>query len=153
MVFKKINLVSINNRIFMIMFQICCIGLSSILYFTGQWKNVFWILFFLFLNLLSIFAVFVAFYARIKILSSNEIIFYVFLWFKPKKYRISFDDILEVNLGTKFVDTNVIYVITKDKIIKFTGFIQGSGVTLKGIKKSEIIVKEINQILEEYKKN
>lgn len=141
---NKYSLVSIGYKILSYCMMIFVIFLTAIVIFYSKCKNIGADLFIVFLIVFFGYATFVTNYARITIKMDRKIVFYVFHWFKPKKYVFSLDDIKELVLDSNIGDINVISLITKDETIKFTGYN-----SLRGIKnnllKSKQIVECINK--------
>ncbi len=124
----------------MILFVVCLI---IIVIYYNQYTNVFVDIFIVILLIFFSYALFATHYAKINIIKNRRIVFYVFSWFKPKKYIFSFDEINELSLDQEIGDINVISLKAQGKSIRFTGYN-----SLKGIKtnleKSKIIVEKIN---------
>ena len=60
-------------------------------------------------------------YSKI-ILDDEKVTFKLILWFKPKKYLIALNDLVEISLDKKAEEINVITVISRTEAFKFTGF-------------------------------
>lgn len=141
---NKYSLVSISYKILSYWMMSFVMFLTITVIIHGGWKNIGADLFIAFLLVFVGYGTFEIHYARIIVKTNRKIVFYVFHWFKPKKYVFSLDDIKELVLDSNIGDINVISLITKDETIKFTGYN-----SLRGIKnnllKSKQIVECINK--------
>lgn len=117
---KKISLTSIWAKILASYLFFLSTPLAFCILFMVDKKNIWASAFMVFAWLFITFALFMIFYSKI-IIKNDLVIFRVFWWFKPKKYKIEVKNIENVYLDDNNI-SNVIHVITKDAEIKFTGY-------------------------------
>ena len=140
----KYSLASVGYKILSYYLMSFVMFLTIIVIVHGGWKNIGADLFIVFLLVFFGYSTFAIHYVRITIKTNRKIVLCVFHWFKPKKYVLPIDEIIEIAFDLKVEEINVITVITKDKTIKFTGY--NSLNRKKNLDKTKCIVESINKV-------
>ncbi len=141
---RKINLI---DKWFKILALLLCILITPLVFcilFVVDKKSIWASAFMVFAWLFVMFGLFVAFYAKI-IIHDDYIIFRVFWWLKPKKYKIEIRTIENIYIEDNVNISNVIHIITNNDDIKFTGYNSLKG-HFHNLQQSKKIVSILNEL-------
>lgn len=141
---KTISLTSIWSKILTSILCILITPLTFCILFVVEEKNIWASAFMVFAWLFVMFGLFVVFFAKI-IIHHDYIIFRVFWWLKPKKYKIEIGTIKNIYLEDNVNISNVIHIITNNDEIKFTGYNSLKGHS-NNLQQSKKIVSVLNEL-------
>lgn len=113
---RKISLTSIWAKLLSILLWVFIVPITFCVLFLVDEKRFWASIFAIFCMVFATFALFMVFFIKIKI-KQDVIIFRVFYGFKPKIHKTKINSIENI-----YLKDNIIYVITRDNQIKFTGY-------------------------------